>query len=133
MLGFSFIWRDEDPFSESATIANAQVTHKNPTQRLICQDMWRRCSEWILTTEFTWVVFMEVVFSAPNKANADFKVEDGEFRITAPLRKEGESRLSDAMEAFLIEVKALNDQLPDGHKNKGEYLHCNFQATIEGV
>lgn len=133
MRGFTFLWVDEDPFSESAAITDARVTHKNPTQRLICQDVWKRCSHWILSTEFTWVVFMDVVFTAPNKASADLKIEEGEFRITGALRKDGDTRLNDAMREFLEEARALNDQLPEGHKNKGEYLYCRFQATVEGV
>lgn len=133
MMGFTMVWWDDDPFNENSEIRDARVTHVNPTQKLICVDMWRAAQDWILTTEFTWTVYVDAHFELNNKASADLKKEEGEFRITGPLRKPGFNGLNDAIEAWLKEVRFLNDQLPDGHKNKGKFTGCKFQSTVTGV
>lgn len=133
MMGFTIVWWDDDPFHESSVIRDSRVTHVNPTQKLICIDMWNAAQNWILTTEFTWTVYVDAHFELNNKASADLKKEEGEFRITGPLRKPGFNDLNDAIEAWLKEVRFLNDQLPDGHKNKGRFTGCNFQSTVTGV
>jgi hypothetical protein len=39
LKGMILQWTDSDPFSENGTITDTDVTHKNPTQRLIVRDM----------------------------------------------------------------------------------------------
>ena len=130
LIGLTLKWIDADPFSESAEISGTAVTHSNPTQRLICQDMWRRCSEWITQSEFTWQVDMTVIFETDHRGQ---KRDEYEFIFTCTLRGNKSDILNDAMKAALEESVAGNAAFPDGHKNKGVYQRCEFSAKVVGV
>lgn len=130
MLGFAITWRDSDPFTENGTIDGGEIDHANPTQKLICRDMWARCSQWIVESEFQWLVTMRVIFEGAPRGDVWV---DCEFNFTCSLRGKKSEILNDAMEAALIDAKAGNDAYPDGHKNKGTYSHCEFLAQIVGV
>ena len=45
MMGFCITWMDSDPFTENGRIDGGEIDHANPTQKLICRDMWQRCSQ----------------------------------------------------------------------------------------
>jgi hypothetical protein len=47
MKGMALSWIDENPFDDNAKIFAPMVDHVNPTQKLICEDMWYRCKDWI--------------------------------------------------------------------------------------
>lgn len=130
LKGMILKWTDSDPFSEDGVITATDVTHTNPTQRLVVRDMWARCSEWILNTEFTYCVQMRVVFETENRG---LKADELEFDYTCTLRGAKSQILNDAMEAELVECIKANAAYPDGHKNKGKYLHCEFVAQIVGI
>lgn len=130
MLGFCITWIDTDPFSDNGEIHGGHVDHQNPTQRLICRDMWAKCAHWIVETEFTWKVLMRVVFE--NTQNGT-KFDDYEFTYTCSLRGKKSEILNNAMEKELNNSFSGNDAYPEGHKNKGTYLHCEFLACIVGV
>jgi hypothetical protein len=129
MMGFTVIWSDSDPFSENGKIDGGEIDHANPTQKLICRDMWNRCSQWIVSTEFTWVVIMRVCWKEYTKIEA----VDCHHRFTCALRGHKSEILNDAMEQSMKEVLAGNDAYPIGHKNKGTYSHCEFLAQVVGV
>ena len=130
MRGFSVAWSDSDPFSENGTIEGGDIDHANPTQKLICRDMWKRCSQWIVETEFQWSVIMRVIFEGAPRGDVWV---DCDFNFTCSLRGKKSEILNDAMEAALIDAKAGNDAYPDGHKNKGNYSRCEFLAQVVGV
>lgn len=130
MRGFSLSWIDTDPFSELGDIQGGQVDHANPTQKLICRDMWRRCSQWIVTQEFTWHIVMRVVYTCTKKGD---KHDDIELDITCSLRGNKSDMLNDKLEAFYINSLSLNADLKAGHKNRGVYSHCEFLAVVIGV
>lgn len=130
LKGMILKWTDSDPFSEDGAITATDVTHSNPTQRLVVRDMWARCSEWILNTEFMYCVQMRVVFETDSRG---LKVDELEFDYTCTLRGAKSQILNDAMESELIECIKSNDAYPSGHKNKGKYLHCEFVAQIVGI
>lgn len=130
LKGMILKWIDSDPFSENGIITDTDVTHSNPTQRLIVRDMWARCNDWILNTEFTYCVIMRVVFETERRG---LKVDEFEFNYTCTLRGAKSEILNDAMERELKEAIRCNDSIPSEHKNKGKYLHCEFIATITGV
>lgn len=115
MKGMVLSWHDADPFSESAEISNTDVTHHNPTNRLIVQDMWSSCNDWILNSEFTWLVQMRVVFTGTKRGD---KVDEYEFHYSCTLRGAKSETLNDAMQAALNESVAGNNALADGHKKK---------------
>lgn len=130
LKGMMLRWSDSDPFSESGKIFDTDVTHTNPTQRLIVKDMWYRCNDWILNTEFQYLVTMDVVFETEKRGD---KIDQFEFEFTCTLRGDKSQILNDAMEAELVESIKCNDAIPEGHKNKGIYKHCEFTATIVGA
>lgn len=131
--GFTIKWRDENPLSESPVITNQVVTHKNMVWRAVAMQTWRRFHDWILSSELTWSVVVKVIYLTPNKTSAKAKVDEGEFTITAPFQRKGDSRLADAVEAFVTESRLANSMLPDDHKNKGVYQHCDYEITILAV
>lgn len=130
MIGMVLHWTDKNSFTEIGEITDVGVTHSNPTQRLIARDMWARCSEWICHSEFTWCVIMRVVFTGTEKGD---KVDEYEFNYTCAIRGKKSEILEDAMRESLIESMKGNDAYPDGHRNKGQYKHCEFVAHIVGV
>lgn len=130
LKGMILRWTDSDPFSENGTISATDVTHKNPTQRLVVRDMWYRCNEWILNTEFTYCVIMRVVFETEKRG---LKVDEFQFDYTCTLRGAKSQILNDSMENELKEAIRCNDSIPEDHKNKGRYVHCEFEAIIVGV
>lgn len=130
MMGFTITWRDSDPFTENGTIDGGEIDHDNPTQKLICRDMWQRCSQWIVSTEFTWQVIMRVVFVGAPKGDCFY---DNEFIYTCTLRGHKPEILNDAMEQALKEAIAGNDYYKEGDANKGTYSHCEFLAAVIGV
>lgn len=130
LKGMVLRWTDSDPFSENGTITDTDVTHSNPTQRLLVRDMWARCSDWIVSTEFTYLVTMRVVFDTEKRGQ---KVDILEFDYTGTLRAAKSQMLNDVMEKELKSSLKSNDSLPGGHKNKGNYLYCEFIAQIVGV
>jgi len=130
MLGFAITWRDSDQFTESGRIDGGEIDHANPTQKLICRDMWKRCSQWIVSTEFTWQVIMRVVFVGAPKGDCFY---DNEFIYTCTLRGHKSEILNDAMEQALKEAIAGNDYYKEGDANKGVYSHCEFLACFIGV
>ena len=130
MKGFVIGWSDSDPFSENGTIEGGDIDHSNPTQKLICRDMWTRCSQWIVETEFQLAVIMRVIFEGAPRGDVWV---DCDFNFTCSLRGKKSEILNDAMEAALIDARAGNDAYPDGHKNKGTYSRCEFLAQVVGV
>ena len=130
MMGFTITWRDSDPFTENGTIDGGEIDHANPTQKLICRDMWQRCSQWIVSTEFTWQVIMRVVFVGAPKGDCFY---DNEFIYTCTLRGHKSEILNDAMEQALKEAIAGNDYYKEGDANKGTYSHSEFLAAVIGV
>lgn len=130
MKGFCITWRDFDPFSENGKIDGGEIDHANPTQKLICREMWQRCSQWIVSTEFTWQVTMRVIFTGATKGDCYC---DYDFTYTCTLRGNKSEILNNAMEQSLKEAIAGNNAYPEGHKNKGVYSHCEFLAQVVGV
>lgn len=130
MLGFTITWIDTNPFTEGGKIEGGEIDHANPIQKVICKDMWKRCSQWIVNTEFTWRVIMRVVFVGAPKGDC---WADAEHIFTCTLRGEKSQILNDAMEESLKEFLAGNDSYPAGHKNKGVYSHCEFLAEVIGI
>lgn len=130
MKGFALSWVDADPYEENSEISNKAVSHTNPTQKLIAEEMWRTCSHWICNTEFMWLVRMTVIYDTPQR---DLNPDQFDFNFTCTLRGKKSDVLNDAMKAELIKSRKCNDSYPDGHKNKGKYLYCEFIAQIVGV
>ena len=130
LKGMLLRWTDSDPFSENGTITDTDVTHSNPTQRLIVRDMWARCNSWIVSTEFVYLVKMNVVFDTQKRG---LKVDELEFDYTGTLRAAKSQMLNDVMQKELDDCLRANESLPPCHKNKGKYLHCEFVAQIVGV
>lgn len=130
LKGMILKWTDSDPFSEGGKIFDTDVSHANPIQRLVVKDMWYSCNEWILNTEFQYLVTMDVVFETEKRGD---KIDQFEFNFTCTLRGAKSQILNDAMEAELIESIKCNDAIPESHKNKGIYKHCVFTAKIVGV
>lgn len=130
LKGMILKWADTDPFCEEGKIFDTDVSHENPIQRIIVKDMWYRCNEWILNTEFQYIVTMDVIFETEKRGD---KIDQFEFEFTCTLRGAKSQILNDAMEAELIESIKCNDAIPHGHKNKGIYKHCVFTAKIVGV
>lgn len=130
MKGFAIYWNDSDPFTENGDISSHGVTHTNPTQKLIAREMWDKCQHWILHTEFTWLVRMVVIFDTPKR---DDDPDEYIFRYTCTLRGKKSGDLNDKIEMSLKKSIDGNNSYPDGHKNKGQYLHCEFVAQIVGV
>jgi len=137
VMGLTIKWHDKEPFHDSTgpeTINKTEVTHANPTQRLICQDMWRRCQKWIVESEFTWLVTVDVVY-ASNRGGE--KRDQGEFRLTCGIRRPGDDRMNDAIEKFITESRLANYQVGESlgtdHKSYGVYLRTEFVAVIVGV
>ncbi len=126
MKGFEISWIDEDPFSENGKIHGGEVGHANPTQRLICRDMWKRCSQWIVETEFVWLIQMRVVFY-----DRDEPYDDYEFVFTCSLRGNKSGILNEAMEKEFLYSIDLNSKAEV--RKKGVYSHCEFMATVVGV
>jgi len=135
LIGFTVMWRDSNPLGEADRrfISHDCVTHANSIKKLHCLKMWKHQSRFVLTTEFTWLIFAEVVFKTPNKMHSTHGLDEGEFRLTAPFQAPGDSRMNDAILEHIESAIERNNRLPEGHKNKGTYLYVNFQATIEGV
>lgn len=130
LKGMLLRWTDSDPFSENGTITDTDVTHSNPTQRLLVRDMWARCNSWIVSTEFVYLVKMNVVFDTQKRG---LKVDELEFDYTGTLRAAKSQMLNDVMQKELDDCLKANESLPPGHKNKGTYLRCEFVAQIVGV
>ena len=130
MLGFSVSWIDADPFSEVAEIAGGEISHSNPTQKLICVDMWRKCSQWIVTTEFVWTVRMSVIFETERRGDG---IVECEFSYTGTLRGDKSEQLNAIMQREFDAAITANNSYPAGHKNKGVYLQTEFVAKITGV
>ena len=101
MLGFIITWQDKDPFGDNIEITGGEIDHENPIQRLICVDMWKRCSQWIVNSEFTWHVIMRVIFEGAPKGDC---FVDCEFTVTGTLRGKNSDPLNDAMERAFKEV-----------------------------
>lgn len=130
LKGLTLTWTDQNPFENNAEIIAGKVTHKNPTQRIIVQNLWAVSSDWIMNAEFTYLVTLRVVFETEKRG---LKVDELEFTFTCALQGKKSQILNDAMESELRECLKCNDAIPDGHKNKGKYSHCEFEAVIVGV
>lgn len=130
MKGFEMSWIAESPFPIGSKIHDGEVNHANPTQRLICRNMWNRCSQWIVETEFTWFIQMRVVCVDSPRGD---RFDDFEFTYTCTLRGNKSDILNDAMETEFKAAIDGNNAYPEGHKNKGVYSHCEFMATVVGV
>jgi hypothetical protein len=83
-----------------------------------------------VSTEFIYRVEMNVVFETERRG---LKVDELEFDYTGTLRAAKSQMLNDVMERELADCLKSNDSLPSGHKNKGNYLYCEFIAQIVGV
>jgi len=127
LKGMALSWIDEDPFDNNAKIFAPMVDHANPVQKLICSDMWTQCKEWILNTEFIWVVRMVVIFEGA-KNQPDYY-----FDFTGALNGEKSKELNEQMEIAYKAAHDANESYKDGNKNKGVYLQTEFLAQIVGV
>ena len=127
MKGMALSWIDANPFDDNAKIFAPIVDHVNPTQKLICEEMWHRCKDLILNTEFIWLVRM-VVFFEGAKNQPDYY-----FDFTGALNGEKSKELNGKMAEAYAEAHKANARFKDGHKNKGVYLQTEFVAQIVGV
>ena len=130
MRGFELHWTSTEPFVDSSDVQNVHIWHANPTQRLICADMWNRCQKWIVETEFQWLIVMKIIIETEKRGYA---ITECEFQYTCSLRGPKSKTLNDAMEKEFNETIAGNNAYPVGHKNKGKYLRCEFIAKVAGV
>lgn len=137
LKGLTVVWTDSDPLidSDEAVIYGDAVSHENPTNRIIIKKVWSQYAHWILTAEFTWLVEVKIVFEAISRGKN--KVVEGEFLCTCPLRRDGDSRMNDAIEQFIKEERETNDKIAQDlgadHKSYGVYLRTEFKAKIVGV
>jgi hypothetical protein len=131
-LGFTIQWIDMDPGADVSKIYGAKVDHVNPTQRLICKQMWAASTDMILLWEYTWEVYFRVTFTdvGPDRGAG---YTDYPIRLTCALRgKKSDAMCGAIAEAYANAINA-NNSYKDGHKKKGTYSHCEFRATIVGV
>lgn len=136
LKGLVLFWSDEFPLMEGYhKISETGVNHKNPTQKLICQDMWRRCQKFIVESDFTWHVSVKLIYTS-TRDRMD-KVDIGVFRKTCAIRGRNNAELDTAIEAFIIESRLNNnlvgDDLGQDHKSFGVFQRAEFTATIVGV
>lgn len=138
LLGLNLSWTDTQPLVKSEhgeTISDFKVWHKNPTNRLICQDMWRQSQKWIVENEFTWLVIIKIFYES-NRVSMD-KVDIGEFKCTCAIRYEGDQRMDDKIEKFIIECRLANYLVAEekgiDHKSYGVFQRAEFSATIVGI
>ena len=130
MLGLSLNWCDSEPFQNNGELGEWNVSHSNPTQKIICKSMWTRYKQWIVTTEFTWRVILRVVFTGAEKGDC---YADAEHIFTCSLMGPKSEKLNESMMKSFNEFIAGNNSYQDGHKNKGTYSHSEFLAEIIGV
>lgn len=136
-IGLTINWTDKDPLvaEDESLIYSDAVTHKNPILNLTIGRIWREHAHDILTSEFTWLVTVDIVFDAINRK--ELKIIQGEFQCSCPLQKHGDSRMNDAILAFVQDERANNEKiaadLGASHKSYGIYIRTEFKAVIIGV
>ena len=138
LRGMILAWRDYEPLTDTEapdSITKTEVTHRNPTQKLIAMHMWKTANKFIIETVFTWKVSVKLVYRS-NRDGA-LKIDEGEFTLTCGIRDKSDTRLDQAIEAFITESKLANalvgEQMGKDHKSYGEYLYTDFCAEIIGV
>jgi len=125
--GLALSWIDLDPSVDNSKIFCPDVDHVNPTQKLICRDIWARYKDWILDTEFTWLVRMVVIFEGAKN------MPDFEFVYTGPIKGQKSLALTDKIIEAYRDAHKANDSYKIGHKNKGVYQQTEFTAQIIGI
>ena len=136
-IGLTINWTDKDPLvaEDESLIYSDAVTHRNPILNLTIGRIWRDHAHDILTSEFTWLLTVDIIFDAINRG--ENKVITGEFQCSCPLQKPGDSRMNDAILAFVLEERSNNDNiardLGEKHKSYGIYMRTEFKAVIIGV
>jgi len=127
LRGLALSWIDLNPTAKVSPIFSPKVDHSNPTQRMVCQDTWARHKDWILDSEFVWVVRMVVIFDGAKN------MPEYEFRYTGQLKGSKALQLTDKIMEAYEEAHRANDSYKAGNKNKGIYSQTEFVAQIVGV
>jgi hypothetical protein len=129
-LGLILKWSDTDPLHRNGTISDTSVSHKNPTYRLTCKTLWNEYSEWIKMQEFNWIVSINVIYRTEKRGD---KTDNLEFIYTGSLSGKKSEQLEAIMKSELKNSIAANEYLEECHKNKGDFVICEFTAQIVGV
>lgn len=135
--GLQLGWSDVNPLVDTRTqdsIFNKFVTHVNPIYRLVAKQMWEEFSEWILTTEFTWAMSVDVVYQS-NRGEEVLKKDSADFKLTFAYKDD--HRLDEAVREFVETSQLKNEmiarELGTDHKSYGRYIQCDFVIEIVGV
>jgi hypothetical protein len=135
--GLQLGWSDVNPLIDTRTpesIFNKFVTHVNPVYRLVANQMWEQFSDWILTTEFTWAMTLDVVYKS-NRGDGVLKKDSADFKLTFAYK--GDHRIDEAAREFvetsLLKNEMIGVELGTDHKSYGQYIQCDFVIEIVGV
>lgn len=125
--GMWFRWQDARPFSSEKQAAEGRVGHKNLTYNMIANAIWLESCDFILNTPFYFLIKLEVIFERAKHGEKN-KIEQIEIDANEPYKL---NELNRVVRREIIAAFRSNNNLEDGHKNKGVFKTVKFYVEIK--
>ena len=126
--GLIVTWRDVEPFGDTKPY-DCKVSASTSAKRLIADSFYRANSDKILNYDFRWLIEVAICFKTPR--GIDKRIT--EIEAKCKLASWQSNSICEVIAESIEEAFAGNDAYPEGHKNKGEYLYCEFKCQILGA
>lgn len=127
-IGLIVTWRDVEPFGDTKPY-DCAVSASTPAKRVLADSFYRMNSAKILNSDLRWLIEVSICFLTPR--GVDKRITEIETRCR--LSSWQSNSICEVIAESIEEAFSGNDAYPDGHKNKGDYLYCEFKCQILGA
>lgn len=141
VIGLTLKWIDTDPLGDGredeSSLEVCSVNHDAHIRSLAVSN-WDNLDmrTWIVTSVFTWVAVVKVVFELPNNKNNSHKIDEFEFRVTDHLRhpqKGDDTKLNNEIINKIMASRLGNTFYGDDDKNMGVFVRAEYEVVCVGV
>lgn len=139
IVGLELTWDDYNPMGDDGCSGLPTAVSHNPCQLtregVIAAFRDPDYRAWMIEQEFTWLVDIELWYRLPNSKTKSHRIDPVYFTQRGSMKdKEGDlSAINVRIEKDILLSRMLNEQRPDGDKNKGVFEVAKYKITCIGV
>lgn len=126
LKGLTCRWTNAAPFDAAHRVVDGRIGHVNPAYNFIAKTIWAKSEAYIFDNPQRWRVKFDVIYSNAKHGTSD-KIDSFEFDTK-------ERHLLNELNFLCAEnidaSYSANEQLAEGHKNKGVFKHVKYYVEL---
>lgn len=139
IIGLELSWSDSNPIGDGGTSGLPAVKSHNPSLLVrpgveaSFQDPEYRA--WMVEQEFTWEVDVELWYRLPNNKTKSHRIDPVYFVQRGRMKDSQDdlSAINARIEREILRSRMVNEQRPEGDKNKGVFEQAKYKVTCVDV